>query len=82
MGTNHMSYILSVIDILPKFIFYSSNRRTVNKLKSFTLFPPFTIIGVRSLICLCAMWYLIVSIPDLCTLTYFGNLYCKQYGPR
>ena len=24
------------------------------------------------------MWYLIVSIPDLCTLTYFSNRWCKQ----
>ena len=80
MGTNHMSYILSVIDILQ--IFYFLHFKPNCKKIEVILFPPFTIIGVCSLICLCAMWYLIVSILHLCTLTYFGNLYCKQYGPR
>ena len=27
------------------------------------------------------VWYLIVSIPDLCTITYFYNL-CKRFWPR
>ena len=26
------------------------------------------------------VWYLIVSIPDLCTLTYFLNVYYSQMG--